>query len=76
MNVIDENTIQIYGRINGFAYKQSKHNRTFYQFSISFFNHDDCLIKITINPQDETMSTIEAIILRIQRIYHREFEKA
>lgn len=75
INQIDDNTIQIYGLINGFARKRPWPGEMAgsYGFSIKFFDQEKRLIKISNNAKDGTVRSVKRLVERISDIYAREF---
>lgn len=76
INVIDENTLQIYGKINGFATKRTlpREMNGSYSFSIRFILNKK-LIKIANHYNDGTIRSVGKLKDRIQQIYNKEKEK-
>lgn len=64
---IDKQIIQIFGEVNGFAYKRKFHNRESYIIDIGFIINKK-YYKVRTCKEDETMSSISDIIARINEI--------
>ena len=65
---INENTIQIYGTINGVANLIEDKNRKVYIYNFKFIKNDK-LYKIS-NENIRTLSTLEALAEKIIKIYN------
>ena len=71
-NVMEDNLIQIYGDVNGFAWKVELEGRKVWRYSISFFQGDK-QIKITTSEREGTLSTEDRlkknILKKVTEIY-------
>lgn len=72
---LDDNTVQISGRVNGHACRRQWPGETAgsYAFNIRFFNNKKQLVKIINNEKDGTVRSIESLVDRISKIYEAEF---
>ena len=59
-NIIDDNLIQIYGEVNGFANKVYFQGRKVWRYSISFFKADK-QIKIFTSEREGTLNNIDSL---------------
>ena len=59
-NIIDDNLIQIYGEVNGFANKVYFQGRKVWRYSITFFQADK-QIKITTSEKEGTLNNIDSL---------------
>ena len=59
-NIIDDNYIQIYGIVNGFARRVEFKGRKVWRYSISFFQVDK-QIKISTSEMEGTLSNVESL---------------
>ena len=69
-NQIDENNIQIYGSINGYACRSELNGAKVWNFSISFFKGPK-QFKISSN-RDGTMWNVDKLKERIKKAYEEE----
>lgn len=68
LNIINEDTIQIYGQMNGFAYKLFEKNSYFYRYNVKFIK-DNVLYKYS-NDVDMSIHNIESLTQRLINIYN------
>ena len=59
-NIIDDNLIQIYGEVNGFAWRVEFEGRKVWRYSISFF-HLSKKIKISTSEREGTLHNVEIL---------------
>ena len=59
-NIIDDNYIQIYGKVNGFAWRVEFEGRKVWRYSISFFQVDK-QIKIYTSEREGTLHNVEIL---------------
>ena len=59
-NRIDDDLIQIYGEVNGFAWRVEFEGRKVWRYSISFFQVDK-QIKISTSEREGTLSHVEIL---------------
>ena len=59
-NIIDDNLIQIYGKVNGFACRVEFEGRKVWRYSISFFQGDK-QIKLTTSEREGTLSNVNSL---------------
>ena len=59
-NVIDDNSIQIYGEANGLAWRVEFKGRKVWRYSISFFQVDK-QIKISTSEMEGTLTNVEIL---------------
>lgn len=69
LNKINENTIQIYGNINGVAFVKEVNGQKCYGFSIKFFK-DKVLRKISSSQKDGTIWNLDLLKERIIKAYN------
>ena len=65
-NVINDNLIQIYGEINGFAWRVDFEGRKVWRYSISFFQVDK-RIKVSTSERGGTLHNVEILKKNIQK---------
>lgn len=70
LNEIDENTVQIYGTINGFAKRIFDMERWVYIYDIKFIKNNK-LYKIS-NHNIRTLSTLKRLEEKLLKIYNNE----
>lgn len=70
LNEIDENTVQIYGTINGFAKRIFDMQRWVYIYDIKFIKNNK-LYKIS-NQNIRTLSTLKSLEEKLLKIYNNE----
>ena len=59
-NIIDDNLMQIYGEINGFAWRVEFKGRKVWRYSIAFFQGNK-QIKISTFAMEGTLSNVEIL---------------
>ena len=59
-NIIDDNFIQIFGEINGFAWRVEFEGRKVWRYSITFFQGDK-QIKIATSEREGTLNTVDIL---------------
>ena len=59
-NIIDDNLIQIYGEVNGFAKRVEFKGRKVWRYSISFFQVDK-QIKISTSKMEGTLTNVDSL---------------
>ena len=59
-NIIDDNLIQIYGEVNGFAWRVEFEGRKVWRYSISFFQVDK-QIKLSTSEREGTLSNVDSL---------------
>ena len=59
-NIIDGNYIQIYGEVNGFAWRVEFEGRKVWRYSISFFQVDK-QIKISTSEREGTLTDVKSL---------------
>ena len=59
-NIIDDNLIQIYGEVSGFAWRVEFAGRKVWRYSISFFQGSK-QIKISTSKKDGTLNTVDSL---------------
>ena len=59
-NIIDDNLIQIYGKINGFAWRVDFEGRKVWRYSISFFQLSK-QIKVSTSEREGTLHNVEIL---------------
>ena len=59
-NIIDDNLIQIYGEVSGFAWRVAFKGRKVWRYSISFFQVDK-QIKISTSKMEGTLSNVDSL---------------
>ena len=59
-NIIDDNSIQIHGEVNGFAWRVEFEGRKVWRYSISFFQVGK-QIKISTSEREGTLSNVEIL---------------
>lgn len=73
LNPIDINNIQIYGEVNGWAWRRRvSYAGLSYGFQIKFFNTKGHLIKISNSDEDGTVGNEKTLLKRIQKILEKE----
>ena len=70
LNEINENTVQIYGTINGFAERIFDMERWVYIYDIKFIKNNK-LYKIS-NHNIRTLSTLKSLEEKLLKIYNNE----
>lgn len=70
LNEIDENTVQIYGIVNGFAKRIFDMERWVYIYDIKFIKNNK-LYKIS-NHNIRTLSTLKSLEEKLLKIYNNE----
>lgn len=70
LNELNKNLIQIYGVINGYSQRIETMGRMVYIYDIRFIKNNK-LVKIS-NSNIKTISTKEALIEKINKIYEAE----
>ena len=59
-NIFDDNLIQIYGEVNGFAWRVEFEGRKVWRYSISFFQVDK-QIKISTSEREGTLNNVDSL---------------
>ena len=59
-NIFDDNLIQIYGEVNGFAWRVEFEGRKVWRYSISFFQVDK-QIKISTSKMEGTLTNVDSL---------------
>ena len=59
-NIIDENLLQIYGQVNGFARRVEFKGRKVWRYSIAFFQGDK-QIKLSTSEMEGTLTNVEIL---------------
>ena len=59
-NIIDDNLIQIYGEVNGFAWRVAFKGRKVWRYSIAFFQGDK-QIKISTSKMEGTLNNVDSL---------------
>ena len=59
-NIIDDNLIQIYGEVNGFAWRVEFEGRKVWRYSIYFFQVDNG-IKISTSQREGTLNNVDSL---------------
>ena len=59
-NIIDDNYIQIYGEVKGFAWRVQFEGRKVWRYSISFFQVDK-QIKLSTSKREGTLHNVEIL---------------
>ena len=59
-NIMDKNLIQIYGGVDGFAWRVAFEGRKVWRYSISFFKADK-QIKITTSEREGTLNNVDSL---------------
>ena len=59
-NIIDDNSIQIFGEVNGFAWRVEFEGRKVWRYSISFFQVDK-QIKISTSEMEGTLFNVDSL---------------
>ena len=59
-NIIDDDLIQIYGEVNGFAWRVEFEGRKVWRYSISFFQVDK-QIKISTSKMEGTLNNVDSL---------------
>ena len=59
-NIIDDNLIQIFGEINGFAWRVEFEGRKVWRYSITFFQGDK-QIKVATSEREGTLNTVDIL---------------
>ena len=70
LNELDENTVQIYGTINGFAKRIFDMERWIYIYDVKFIKNNK-LYKIS-NHNIRTLSTLKSLEEKLLKIYNNE----
>ena len=61
INYIDANLIQIFGEVNGFAWRVEFQGRKVWRYSITFFQADNKQIKISTSEREGTLNNVEIL---------------
>ena len=72
-NQIDENNIQIYGTVVGFAERKHLEGRHVWQYKIKFIKGYEH-ITITSNPKNATLNTVDKLKEKVQEVYNRKMQ--
>ena len=59
-NIIDANLIQIYGEVNGFAWRVEFEGRKVWRYSISFFSSRK-QIKLSTSEREGTLTNVDVL---------------
>ena len=59
-NIIDDNLIQIYGEVNGFAWRVEFKGRKVWRYSISFFQEGK-QIKISTSKREGSLNNVDIL---------------
>ena len=59
-NIIDDNLIQIYGEVKGFAWRVEFEGRKVWRYSISFFQVDN-QIKLSTSEMEGTLNNVDSL---------------
>ena len=59
-NIIDDNLIQIYGEVTGFAWRVEFEGRKVWRYSVSFFQVDK-QIKISTSEREGTLTNVDVL---------------
>ena len=59
-NIIDDDSIQIYGEVNGLAWRVEFEGRKVWRYSISFFQVDK-QIKLSTSEMEGTLSNVDSL---------------
>ena len=59
-NIIDDDLIQIYGEVNGFAWRVEFEGRKVWRYSISFFSSHK-QIKISTSEREGTLNNVDVL---------------
>ena len=59
-NIIDDNLIQIYGEVNGFAWRVEFEGRKVWRYSISFFQLSK-QIKVSTSEREGTLHNVDSL---------------
>ena len=59
-NIIDDNLIQIYGEVTGFAWRVEFKGRKVWRYSIAFFQGDK-QIKISTSKMEGTLDNVDSL---------------
>ena len=59
-NIIDDDYIQIYGEVNGFAWRVEFEGRKVWRYSISFFQGNK-QIKLSTSEREGTLNNIDSL---------------
>ena len=60
INYIDDNLIQIFGEVNGFAWRVEFEGRKVWRYSITFFQGDK-QIKLSTSEREGTLDTVDVL---------------
>ena len=71
-NIINDNLIQIYGDVTGWAHKLDGDGCKYWCFSISFFLYKK-LIKISTAEKNQTMHTLKNLKDKINKIIEEKY---
>ena len=71
-NIIDDNLIQIYGKVTGWAYKLEGNGCKYWCFSISFFQNKK-LIKISTSEKNQTIHNLDILKKRILKVIEEKY---
>ena len=71
-NIIDDNLIQIYGLVNGFANKVYFQGRDVWRYDITFFTGEKEWVTQWNSDLDGTVNTIDKLKERIIEIYKKD----
>ena len=71
-NIINDNLIQIYGDVNGWAYKLDGDGCKYWCFSISFFQNNK-LIKISTSEKNQTMHTLSNLKEKLNKVIEEKY---
>ena len=71
-NIINDNLIQIYGDVNGWAHKLDGDGCRYWCFSISFFQNKK-LIKISTSEKNQTMHSLIKLKDKINKVIEEKY---
>ena len=71
-NIMDNNLIQIYGDVTGWAYKLEGNGCKYWCFSISFFQNKK-LIKISTSEKNQTIHNLDILKKRILKVIEEKY---
>ena len=71
-NIINDNLVQIYGDVNGQAYKLYGDGCKYWCFSVSFFQNKK-LIKISTSEKNQTIRTLKNLKVKINKVIEEKY---
>lgn len=72
LNQINDNSIQIYGKVNGVAELVTRNNQDYWTYEIKFFNSKNHLIKLTTSQNNMTIHNEQKLEEAILGVYNKE----